>query len=131
MIIRTDNLAWPLSSRLRHILQDLSTDIATGTGVTINFRDPFYDSDAGGYHPVEFGFDRDGHLLYVTDFAFVGRPPYTELTKEIDFDFSCEVFGHLGIDYPIKQGFELFNLWQSNFVAYFDMGVFDVTIEPV
>lgn len=130
MIIRTDNLPWPLAPKLRHILQDAINDVVADTGATINFRDPDYSACTGGFHPVELGIGPDGKLLYITDFAFAGRPPDTELVKELDFDFSLGLFGHFGIDYPIHQGHELFRVWQSNFLAYHEMGAYVVSVEP-
>lgn len=130
MIIRTDNLPWPIAPRLRHILQDAIAEIPSGSRGSATFRDPDYSACTGGFHPVAFGFDQEGRLEYITDFAFAGRPPDTELIKEIDFDFACGVFGHFGIDYPIRRGGELFRVWQSNFLAYHEMGAYVVSVEP-
>lgn len=95
-------------------------------GVILNFRDPGYSPERGGYHPVEIAIDRKGMILYITDFSFVGRPPYAELAKELDFDFSQQLFGHMGQDYPLSEGREIFQLWQSNFVAYYRSGVYQI-----
>lgn len=130
MFIRTDGLPWPLSPRLRHILQDVTTDIPAGTGAIVTFRDPDYSACTGGFHPVEFSIDRDGRLLYATDFAFAGRPPDTELVKEIDFDFSLGLLQHFGIEHPIRQGRALFAQWQENFLAYHEIGAYVVSVEP-
>ncbi|TLM69215.1 MAG: DUF2787 domain-containing protein [Deltaproteobacteria bacterium] len=128
MIIRTEGLPWPIDPRLRHILQAATADVPVGKGAIINFRDPSYD-DCGGFHPVEVGLTSDGRLLYISDFAHVGRAPDTELVKEIDFDFALGLFGHFAIDYPIKQGRKLFTIWQSNFLAYFEMDAYVVSVE--
>ncbi|TLM63586.1 MAG: DUF2787 domain-containing protein [Deltaproteobacteria bacterium] len=129
MIIRTDGLPWPIAPRLRHILQAATADIPAASGATVTFRDPTYDACTGGFHPVEIGLAHDGRLLYITDFAFAGRPPDTEIVKEIDFSFELNLFGHLGVDYPIMRGQELFSIWQSNFLAYFDMDAYTVSVE--
>lgn len=129
MIIRTDGLPWPLDPRLRHILQEATIDVPAERGAIVNFRDPTYDACTGGFHPVEVGLARDGRPLYITDLAFVGRPPDTELAKEIDFDFALGLFGHFGIDYPIKQGRELYRIWENSFICYFEMDAYVVSVE--
>jgi len=129
MVIRTDGLPWPIDPRLRHILQEATADVPAGKGAILNFRDPDYSACTGGFHPIEVAISREGRLMYVTDFAFVGRPPDTELAKEIDFDFELGLFGHFGIDYPMRAGRELFKVWESNFIAYFDMDAYTVSVE--
>ena len=102
----------------------------TLSGYILNFRDPNYSAEHGGYHPVEVMVLSTGVLAYVTDFAYVGCPPYAELTKELDFDFSYGLFGHLGRDYPVQEGRELFQLFQENFVSYYRTGIFTVSVSP-
>lgn len=99
--------------------------------VILNFRDPGYSAENGGFHPVEVMLRASGEIAYITDFAYVGGGPYAELAKEIDFDFSLGLFGHMGRDYPIEKGAELFQIWQENFVSYYEMGVFQVSAERV
>lgn len=96
-------------------------------GLVLNFRDPDYSAEGGGYHPVEIALDSEGHLLYVTDFAYVGSGWCVELAKELDFDFSLGVFQQMGRDYPLQTGRELFGIWQQNFCAYYQSGVFEVS----
>ncbi len=96
--------------------------------VIVNFKDPSYSAEAGGFHPVEVFIQRDGRILYITDFAYVGRPPYEELVKELDFDFGLGLFGQFGHDYPIAEAEELFGIFQANFCSYFAMGAFTVTV---
>jgi len=67
-------------------------------------------------------------LQYVTDFAHVGRPPQVELAKELDFDFGNRYFGHVGIDYPLSEGAELFAIFQENFVSYYQSEVFAIEL---
>lgn len=129
MIIRTDGLPWPLDPRLRHILQTATTDVQAGNGAIVTFRDPDYSACTGGFHPVEVSLSREGRLCYVTDFAFVGRPPDTEIAKEIDFSFELGLFGHFGIDYPIKRGRELYRIWENNFISYVEMNAYTVSVE--
>ena len=131
MLIRTDGLPWPLALRLRHILQSAISDIPAGSGVVVSFRDPDYSACTGGFHPVEFGIDRKGRLRYVSDLAFVGRPPDTELVKEVDFDFTAGVLRHFGVEHPIREGRALFAQYQANFLAYHELGAYVVTTEPM
>jgi hypothetical protein len=52
-----------------------------------------------------------------------------ELVKEIDFDFSCGIFGHLYMtDKPIIDGYDLYNIWEMNFLTYAEMDIVTVTI---
>jgi hypothetical protein len=95
---------------------------------TVNFRDPGYSPERGGYHPVEVRIEADGRISYVTDFAFCGGQ-FPELAKELDFDFGLGLFGHMGIDHPIAEGKELFAIFQDNFASYHGWGVFTVTAE--
>lgn len=47
------------------------------TGLTINFRDPEYSPETGGWHPVEIRLipaGEDWLLDYVTDFHYAGHP---------------------------------------------------------
>lgn len=90
---------------------------------TISFKDPSYSAETGGYHPIEVMI-QDGSIKYITDFAYVGSPPFEELAKEIDFDFGYKVFQHMGREYPIAQGRQLYKMWESNFISYFESGVY-------
>ena len=59
--------------------------------VTMNFRDPDYGPESGGFHPVEIRLQRQGNLwslVYITDFSYVGMGDYAGIGKEVDFDFS-------------------------------------------
>lgn len=99
--------------------------------VIINFRSPSYSADEGGYHPVEIRLVNSGvwQLDYITDFSYQGIAPMAELTKEIDFCFETGDAYHLFIGVISKaEGENLFKLWQSNFVSYYQMEVFDVEV---
>ena len=130
MIINPMNLPWPLDKRLVNLLQEeINTADTNGRGgVVVNFRDPEYDQKTGGYHPVEIAVAADGCIQYVTDFAFFGRPPQEELAKEIDFDFELGLFQHLGREFPILRGRDLFMLWEENFISHYDMNAYTVAV---
>ncbi|HDZ3733001.1 TPA: DUF2787 domain-containing protein [Vibrio harveyi] len=98
--------------------------------VVINFRDGTYSAENGGYHPVEIRLVRNGEQWifdYITDFAYHGYP-FAELVKEIDFDFGNGV-GRVVFqqDKPITcdEIEELYQLWENNFIAYYETGAFD------
>ncbi len=93
------------------------------------FRDTDYSAERGGYHPVEIRLikkDDQWYFDYITDFAYMGRV-YPELEKEIDFSWSQQYAFHSGLgDLGHKAGCELFELWQSNFIQYYDLDVYTV-----
>lgn len=95
---------------------------------TINFRDPDYSPSSGGYHPVEIRVEADKSISYITDFSYVGEPPFYELAKCLDFDFSCQILQFYGNEFPLSSGAEIFMLWQRNFCAYWHMGVYKIEI---
>lgn len=130
MIINCTNLPWPLDKRLIDLLQHeiSAAGINGNTGAVLNFRDPEYDAHTGGFHPVEIAVEGDGSIQYITDFALYGIPPHAELCKEIDFDFSLKLFQHMGREFPIKSGKELFELWQENFISYYKMNAYVVDV---
>lgn len=101
-------------------------------GVVLNFKDPSYSFEEGGFHPVEVGINEEGQIIYITDFAYVGSPPFVELTKSLDFAFEYDVFQQGGFDYPIDNGKQLFSVFINNFCVYHDMGVFkEVTVSSL
>ncbi len=110
---------------LKSILDGLFACYNVTSGI-FSFRDPDYSSTSGGFHPVEIMI-RNGQLVYVTDFSFAGMPPYEELAKELDWDFGCQTWEHMGVEYPIQTGLELWVIWQRNFETYYRDGVFTVT----
>jgi len=107
---------------------DVDQDDHFAGGVIFSFKDPTYSFESGGYHPVEVCINSFGKLQYVTDFAHVGRPPQVELAKELDFDFEVNCFGHVGIDYPLSEGAELFAIFQENFVGYYQADIFAIEV---
>jgi hypothetical protein len=130
MIVQPEGRLLPVTKAFTTILQQLidQSAIDTANGVVINFRDPDYSAKYGGYHPVEVAINQNGALLYITDFAYAGHPPFAELAKEIDFDFSCQLFQHYGIDHPLIWGKALYRLWQSNFCAYYKQHVYQTEV---
>jgi hypothetical protein len=130
MIIQNSGYPLPVSDALVAIIQQEhdKAEIDCSSGFTLNFRDPDYSAESGGYHPVEIAVDGNGRIQYITDFAYYGSGPYAELDKEIDFDFSYNVFQHMGREFPITRGAELFELWQSNFCDYVARQVFEVSV---
>jgi len=110
MIVKPEGYLLPVTKSLIDVLQQVinNNPINPEDGIVINFRDPDYDAETGGYHPVEIAMDGAGQIIYITDFSYVGQPPYSELVKEIDFDFSLGLFQQMGRDYPIEQGRELY-----------------------
>jgi len=123
--------ALPVGSDLIDILtKEIQASGRNGNeALYINFRDPEYSPETGGFHPVEVMVSGAGIIQYITDFAYVGYPP--ELVKELDFDFSMGVFQHMGREFPIGDNHSLFCLWQYNFCAYYSMGAFTVAVEAV
>lgn len=111
---------------LAQILKERKVD---ESAITLNFRDPKYSPEQGGYHPVEIRINAKNEIEYITDFAFYGMPPFAELEKCLDFDFRYEVLQSNGIEFPIRSGEEIFEIWQDNFCKYHDMGVYTLSVE--
>lgn len=99
--------------------------------LTINFRDTTYSADAGGYHPVEIMLLKEQEsqyqIQYLTDFAYMGSV-YPELERNVDFDIAN------GQTFIAPMGWqschdksivEFYSLWESNFLAYLQMGAYD------
>lgn len=134
--VNLDSLSLPVTQPLLTLLGDTLTytqrDLANLTALTFHFRNPTYSPTAGGVHPVEIrliltltGWRFD----YITDFSYQGQGQDAELCKELDFNFQdnehyLQGWGPL----PIPDAQELFNLWQSNFLAYAELGFFTVTV---
>ena len=107
-------------------------DSVGGTkAVTLNFRDPDYSPEAGGFHPVEVRLEKQAtswQLVYITDFSYQGRHT-PELIKEIDVCFSIkQVYHFLAGWLNAKEGKELLDLFISNFVEYYNTGCYQVTV---
>ncbi|MEH8161981.1 DUF2787 family protein [Aeromonas allosaccharophila] len=130
------DFALPVSQALMSILdQELvrSGMVLNGkSSLVFNFRDPDYGPVRGGFHPVEIRLlmrkDR-WQFDYVTDFSYQGPEEMAELVKEIDFNFLSEEYyllryGQMGPE----SARELYTMWESNFVSYYQMGVFTVSV---
>ncbi|MFQ3191869.1 MAG: hypothetical protein ACI936_003020 [Paraglaciecola sp.] len=119
--IKHEGLAVPMSPTFTLYIADLIAPYEDETVVTINFRDPNYSADDGGYHPVEIRLENEGdgwRFCYITDFVFVESGYMAELAKDLDFDFQAGIFQNLFSTYPIEQAMEMFQIWESNFVYY-------------
>ena len=133
MNVITDGYPVKITKKFGKLIEDAikASGVSANGGVIVNFRDPNYSAKEGGYHPVEVMVSDDGRILYITDFALVGQPPFAELAKELDFDFSLGLFQQMGRDFPIQEGRSLFRIWQSNFCSYYESGVFSVEVTPI
>jgi len=130
MKIKTHTKSLVLIAQLISVLEKEteSLDAEFFDQVILNFRDPSYSAETGGYHPVEISLTATGDLLYITDFAYVGAGEMSELEKELDFDFLIELFQQCGRDYLITEGAELFKIWQENFCGYYHSGTYEIEI---
>lgn len=101
-------------------------------GVILNFRDPQYTAENGGFHPVEIRLIRcnDGwYFDYLTDFSFIGTV-WPELEKEMDISWSQGyVWHYLMGDLEYEEGGALFELWQRNFIQYWKMKIYTVSVQ--
>ncbi|MCE9933836.1 DUF2787 domain-containing protein [Aeromonas salmonicida] len=107
-------------------------DLGRCTQLTFNFRNPGYSAEQGGVHPVEIRLVRgldDWLFDYVTDFSYQGIGQDAELCKELDFNFLDGEHSMLGWG-PLRlaEARELFDIWQSNFIAYCRLECFSVTV---
>jgi len=136
-LINKENAPLPISNELIELLTNVISSKQLNpdelNNITINFRDDTYTPTMGGYLPVEvnlvkklndkFSFD------YITDFCYVGSGFNTELTKEIDFDFTNGVgFQLYSGHHKLTELSELFLLWQSNFIEYVEQDIFTISI---
>lgn len=99
--------------------------------IVLNFRDPEYSAEDGGYHGVEIRLCKHNNfyqLIYITDFAYHGCP-HAELVKETDVCFNAKQVYHLYGGWLNKQeSLELIELFIGNFIEYHAMGVYTVEI---
>jgi hypothetical protein len=119
--IKHEGVALPLSPMFTLYIADLISPNENNEAVVLNFRDPTYSAENGGYHPVEIRLENEGdcwRFCYITDFCYVGSGYMAELAKDLDFDFDAGVFQNLFGTYPIEQAIEMFQIWETNFVYY-------------
>ncbi|MFK8772375.1 DUF2787 domain-containing protein [Aeromonas caviae] len=131
-----DGFALPVTPALLALLSQEAerTDLDLGrcTQLTFNFRNPGYSAEQGGVHPVEIRLVRgldDWLFDYVTDFSYQGLGQDAELCKELDFNFLDGEHTMLGWG-PLRlaEARELFDIWQSNFIAYCRLECFTVSV---
>lgn len=126
-------LALPVSDRLLLALTPFISNQADNA-VTINFRDPDYSPQRGGFHPVEIRLEKHAEqwqLCYITDFCYVGQMGQWELVKELDFDFSSGVFQSISGVLVIEAAVEFYPIWEQNFLCYWqELEVFNVIVSP-
>ena len=142
--IQREGLAMPVSKSLCNLfisVLPLEQIKQSTNAITINFRDPCYSAEKGGYHPVEVRLERitvgssvepdTFKICYITDFCYAGYEPFAELVKDIDFDFSCGVTQMQNMKpFPIEQSAELFGIWEQNFIHYAkDLRVFKTEVQ--
>lgn len=119
-----------LQDALNRVISESGKWSPMSQSVVINFRDLSYSSENGGWHPVEIRLVRlyDQWIFdYITDFAYCGGP-YPELIKEVDFNFSSGTASFSYVqELPITNSevMEFYSIWESNFLSYVEMGVFD------
>ena len=108
-----------------------SADTPNGDGAIVNFRDPDYCAEKGGFHPVELSLSPSGDLLYLVDFSFAGKPPFRELGIELEWNFEQETFRQFDSFYDLECGRGLLGLYTKNFVAYYRSGVYEVEVTSI
>ena len=117
---------------LDEAVQSSEIQLDEATDLIFSFKDNSYDPEAGGYHPVEIRIMKHTnlwHFDYITDFCFVGSGYCAELVKDVDFDFTNKVCYHLYVGaQPLIDIIDFYELWESNFISYVEMGVFKVKI---
>ncbi len=111
--------------------QQLATVAPHNNIVTLNYRDPDYSAEDGGYHPVEINLYRQGdswQLNYMTDFAYCGGP-FPELEKEMDVLFQEKLVynSFFGRCY-LRDADSLVRLLVENFCSYVEMEVYQVQV---
>lgn len=132
MAVCQSGLHLPVSRALVQILKAyLPEPPFIPSAVTLNFRDPQYSEETGGFHPVEIRLTHQTggwYFDYITDFSYSGHP-WPELEKEIDFCWSQGyVWYAIGGDLDEEEGEALFEIWQRNFIQYCRMKIYTVTL---
>ncbi|EGR2722871.1 DUF2787 domain-containing protein [Vibrio parahaemolyticus] len=135
LVFDTERLLLPISTSLQDALNRVISESGKWTpmiqSVVFNFRDSSYNAESrSGFHPIEIRLVRlyDQWIFdYITDFAYCGGP-YPELVKEVDFNFSS---GTASFSYvpelprTSSEVMEFYSMWESNFLSYVEMGLFD------
>lgn len=119
--IKNEDLPLPVTPVFALYITGLLASYENSEAVVLNFRDPSYSAEDGGYHPVEIRLENEGdgwRFCYITDFSYVGSGQMAELAKDLDFDFDAGIFQTTYGIYPIEQAKDIFEVWESNFVYY-------------
>ena len=136
-LINKKNAALPISNKLIELLTNVIASkqliLTELNNITINFRNDTYSPTTGGYLPVEVNLVRklndQFNFDYITNFCYVGSGFNTELTKELDFDFTNGIgFQLYSGHHKLAELSELFQLWQSNFIEYVKQDVFTISV---
>ncbi|MCH8493898.1 MAG: DUF2787 domain-containing protein [Idiomarina sp.] len=136
MRIHYEDLALPVSQKLAEQLCEFVQKHGqpeTCNSITLNFRDPKYSAEAGGFRPVEIRLEQQGDnvwsICYITEFTYVGLGPFAELEKSVDFDFQAGMYQDLHGYHPIEIARSLYPIWEDNFLTYWlGMGVYEVEV---
>lgn len=137
--INHEGLMVPVSKSLIEYLSVLitnkSVDIDIADSITFNFRDPTYNCEDGGFHPVEIRIEPDQNnegkwsLCYIADFRLVGVGIYAELTIDADFNFELNTFKSMLGSFSLSSADEYYSLWEANFITYAkSLEVFNIDI---
>ena len=113
-------------SVMNNVLKD--TPVNSSETIALNFRDPTYSAENGGYHPVEIHVDSNGDIQCLTDFAYFGAPPFVELGIELDWSFEQGYFRQFDNMFDLECGRSLLGLYTRNFTAYYHSGVYQVEV---
>ena len=62
--IKHEGVALPMSPMFALYIAGLITEYENSEAVVLNFRDPTYSAENGGYHPVEIRLENDGDGCY-------------------------------------------------------------------
>ncbi len=105
--------------------------VGVAKAIILNFRDPDYSPEVGGFHPVEVRLEKQAtswQLVYITDFSYQGRVD-SELVKEIDVCFVIKRVYHMLVGWlSEREGKDLLTLFVANFVEYYNTGCYQVSI---
>ncbi len=131
-----DGISLPVCQSLLTLLNQeaerTELDLGRCTQLTFNFRNPGYSAEQGGVHPVAIRLVRgldDWLFDYVTDFSYQGLGQDAELCKELDFNFlDGEHFMQGWGPLRLTEARELFELWRRNFIAYYRLECFTVSV---
>ncbi|WP_371377716.1 DUF2787 family protein [Thalassotalea aquiviva] len=98
--------------------------------ITLNFLDPGYCAQTGGYHPVNVGLVKDmkeWRLISISDYAYQGLS--NDLVKEIDICFTTNKAYSMFTEWlDSGDSQELLSMLLNNFVEYYDMGVYRTAV---